>query len=86
MQRSSRCLVSKFFRPAISPRARRVSRWCYRIAAVASTSVWFSKATGSAARLFGDTREAARLKELIAEQTDVGPIRDQLLFDASAAA
>ena len=36
--------------------------------------------------LFGDTREAARLKELIAERADVGPIRDQLLFDASAAA
>jgi nitrite reductase (NADH) large subunit len=36
--------------------------------------------------LFGDTREAARLKELIAEQADVGPIRDQLLFDVSAAA
>jgi NAD(P)H-nitrite reductase large subunit len=36
--------------------------------------------------LFGDTREAARLKELIAEQVDIGPIRDQLLFDASAAA
>ena len=36
--------------------------------------------------LFGDTREAARLKELIAEQTDVGSIRDQLLFDAPAAA
>jgi len=33
--------------------------------------------------LFGDTREAARLKELIAEQADVGPIRDQLLFDAA---
>jgi len=36
--------------------------------------------------LFGDTREAARLKELIAERADVGPIRDQLLFDGSAAA
>ena len=36
--------------------------------------------------LFGDTREAARLKELIADQSDIGPIRDQLLFDASAAA
>jgi len=36
--------------------------------------------------LFGDTREAARLKELIAEQADVGPIRDQLLFDVPAAA
>jgi nitrite reductase (NADH) large subunit len=36
--------------------------------------------------LFGDTREASRLKELIADQADVGPIRDQLLFDASAAA
>ena len=35
--------------------------------------------------LFGDTREAARIKELIAEQTDIGPIRDQLLFDAAAA-
>ncbi|HET7812712.1 MAG TPA: FAD-dependent oxidoreductase, partial [Steroidobacteraceae bacterium] len=36
--------------------------------------------------LFGDTREASRLKELIAERADVGAIRDQLLFDASAAA
>jgi len=36
--------------------------------------------------LFGDTREASRLKELIAEQADVGPIRDQLLFDVPAAA
>ncbi|HEX5160511.1 MAG TPA: nitrite reductase small subunit NirD [Steroidobacteraceae bacterium] len=36
--------------------------------------------------LFGDTREAARLKELIAERADVGPIRDQLLFDTSVAA
>jgi nitrite reductase (NADH) large subunit len=36
--------------------------------------------------LFGDTREAAKLKELIAEGTDVAPIRDQLLFDESAAA
>ena len=26
------------------------------------------------------------LKELIADQSDVGPIRDQLLFDAPAAA
>jgi NAD(P)H-dependent nitrite reductase small subunit len=36
--------------------------------------------------LFGDTREAARLKELIADNADVGPIRDQLLFDTSVAA
>jgi NAD(P)H-dependent nitrite reductase small subunit len=36
--------------------------------------------------LFGDTREAAKLKELIADGTDVGPIRDQLLFDSPAAA
>jgi NAD(P)H-dependent nitrite reductase small subunit len=36
--------------------------------------------------LFGDTREANRLKELIADGTDVGPIRDQLLFDSPAAA
>src|SRR6187401_1200822 len=36
--------------------------------------------------LFGDTREAARLKELITEGTDIAPIRDQLLFDAPAAA
>ena len=36
--------------------------------------------------LFGDTREAARLKELIADQSDISPIRDQLLFDAPAAA
>jgi len=33
--------------------------------------------------LFGDTREASRLKELIADGTDVSPIRDQLLFDAA---
>ena len=36
--------------------------------------------------LFGDTREASRLKDLIADGTDVSPIRDQLLFDASSAA
>ena len=36
--------------------------------------------------LFGDVREAARLRELIADQTDIGPIRDQLLFDSTAAA
>jgi nitrite reductase (NADH) large subunit len=36
--------------------------------------------------LFGDTREAARLRELIADATDIGPIRDELLFDSSAAA
>jgi NAD(P)H-nitrite reductase large subunit len=36
--------------------------------------------------LFGDTREAARLKELIADNADVGSIRDQLLFDTSVAA
>ncbi len=36
--------------------------------------------------LFGDTREASRLRELIADGTDVGPIRDSLLFDSSAAA
>jgi NAD(P)H-dependent nitrite reductase small subunit len=36
--------------------------------------------------LFGDVREAARLRELIADQTDIGPIRDELLFDSSAAA
>jgi nitrite reductase (NADH) large subunit len=36
--------------------------------------------------LFGDTREAGRLRELIADGTDVGPIRDSLLFDSSAAA
>ena len=36
--------------------------------------------------LFGDTREAARLRELIADETDIGPIRDELLFDSSAAA
>jgi nitrite reductase (NADH) large subunit len=35
--------------------------------------------------LFGDTREAARLRDLIAERTDIGPIRDQLLFDSAAA-
>jgi nitrite reductase (NADH) large subunit len=36
--------------------------------------------------LFGDTREASRLRELIEEATDIGPIRDELLFDSSAAA
>jgi nitrite reductase (NADH) large subunit len=36
--------------------------------------------------LFGDVSEAARLKELIADKTDIGAIRDQLLFDAPAAA
>jgi nitrite reductase (NADH) large subunit len=36
--------------------------------------------------LFGDVREAGRLRELIADGTDVGPIRDQLLFDSPAAA
>ncbi len=36
--------------------------------------------------LFGDTREASRLRELIADATDIGPIRDELLFDSSAAA
>jgi NAD(P)H-dependent nitrite reductase small subunit len=36
--------------------------------------------------LFGDVSEAARLRELIADQTDIGPIRDELLFDSSAAA
>jgi NAD(P)H-dependent nitrite reductase small subunit len=36
--------------------------------------------------LFGDVREAARLRELIADRTDIGTIRDQLLFDSPAAA
>lgn len=36
--------------------------------------------------LFGDTREAAKLRDLIAERTDVAAIRDQLLFDSDAAA
>jgi NAD(P)H-dependent nitrite reductase large subunit/NAD(P)H-dependent nitrite reductase small subunit len=36
--------------------------------------------------LFGDTREAGRLRELIADGTDVAEIRDQLLFDSSVAA
>jgi NAD(P)H-dependent nitrite reductase large subunit/NAD(P)H-dependent nitrite reductase small subunit len=36
--------------------------------------------------LYGDTREAARLRELIADATDITPIRDELLFDSSAAA
>ena len=36
--------------------------------------------------LFGDVREASRLRELIADGTDIGPIRDSLLFDSSAAA
>jgi NAD(P)H-dependent nitrite reductase small subunit len=36
--------------------------------------------------LFGDTREAAKLRDLIADKTDIGAIRDQLLFDSPAAA
>jgi nitrite reductase [NAD(P)H] large subunit len=36
--------------------------------------------------LFGDTREASRLKELIIDGTDIAAIRDQLLFEAPAAA
>ena len=36
--------------------------------------------------LYGDVREASRLRELIADQTDVAAIRDQLLFDSPAAA
>jgi NAD(P)H-dependent nitrite reductase small subunit len=36
--------------------------------------------------LFGDVREASRLRDLIADKTDIGPIRDQLLFDSTAAA
>jgi NAD(P)H-dependent nitrite reductase large subunit/NAD(P)H-dependent nitrite reductase small subunit len=36
--------------------------------------------------LFGDVREASKLRDLIADKTDITPIRDQLLFDASAAA
>ena len=36
--------------------------------------------------LFGDVSEASRLRDLIADKTDIGPIRDQLLFDSSAAA
>jgi NAD(P)H-nitrite reductase large subunit len=35
--------------------------------------------------LFGDTREASKLRDLIADKTDIGPIRDQLLFDNAAA-
>ena len=35
--------------------------------------------------LFGDTREASKLRDLIADRTDIGPIRDQLLFDSAAA-
>ena len=35
--------------------------------------------------LFGDTREAGKLRDLIADRTDVGAIRDQLLFDDAAA-
>jgi nitrite reductase [NAD(P)H] large subunit len=35
--------------------------------------------------LFGDVREAARLRDLIADRTDVGPFRDQLLFSDAAA-
>jgi NAD(P)H-dependent nitrite reductase small subunit len=36
--------------------------------------------------LFGDTREASRLRDLIADKTDISAIRDQLLFDTSVAA
>ncbi len=36
--------------------------------------------------LFGDVREASRLRDLIADRTDIGPTRDQLLFDSPAAA
>jgi nitrite reductase (NADH) large subunit len=36
--------------------------------------------------LYGDVREASKLRDLIADKTDITPIRDQLLFDASAAA
>jgi nitrite reductase (NADH) large subunit len=36
--------------------------------------------------LFGDVREASRLRDLIADKTDIGPTRDQLLFDSPAAA
>jgi nitrite reductase (NADH) large subunit len=35
--------------------------------------------------LFGDTREASKLRDLIADRTDVGEILDQLLFDNAAA-
>ena len=35
--------------------------------------------------LFGDTREASKLRDLIADRTDVGAIRNQLLFDDAAA-
>jgi nitrite reductase (NADH) large subunit len=35
--------------------------------------------------LFGDVREASRLRDLIADKTDISPIRDQLLFDNAAA-
>jgi nitrite reductase (NADH) large subunit len=34
--------------------------------------------------LFGDTREASRLRDLIADKTDIAAIRDQLLFDSAA--
>ncbi|MEJ0086952.1 MAG: nitrite reductase small subunit NirD [Pseudomonadota bacterium] len=36
--------------------------------------------------LYGDVRDAARLRDLIADQIDVGPIRDQLLLDSPVAA
>jgi NAD(P)H-dependent nitrite reductase small subunit len=36
--------------------------------------------------LFGDVSEASRLRDLIADKTDIGPIRDQLLFVPSVAA
>jgi NAD(P)H-nitrite reductase large subunit len=36
--------------------------------------------------LFGDVREAAKLRDLIAGGIDVGAIRNELLFDSPAAA
>ena len=87
MPRSSRCPASKCFPPAISPRRpNRESlvlsdkrRGVYKRVVLEGNKV-------CGAVLFGDVREASRLRDLIADGTDIGPIRDQLLFDSSAAA
>jgi nitrite reductase (NADH) large subunit len=36
--------------------------------------------------LFGDVREASKLRDLIASRADIGAMRDELLFDSPAAA
>ncbi len=82
MPRSSRCRASRCSRRAISPRrADRESlvlsdkrRGVYKRMVLENNKV-------CGAVLFGDVREASKLRDLIADRTDVGPIRDQLLFD-----